>query len=148
VRLAFAVIRQLRTTLAEGTTAGGLLLGALDADALRIDRLEMLADGASGMDAFRGLRQRHENGPDSETVLGFFRTQTSGWLEARDEDHEVAEKCFPGLLTLCLTVQTPAHRPWSAVLRNLGPDGESRTKGHEFFFDEYLLRKGPPATSG
>ena len=140
IRIEYAAIRSLRSVMAAEGQSVGLLLGTRSAEALSVDRCELLPREAASPDGFVKAYSEHP----AQRVVGFFRTQAAGWPEMQKAEREIAQRCFRHPGSLFLLIQTPARRPWSAALFDLDVDATSPAKkpALEFFFDEYLLRNG------
>lgn len=140
IRIEYAAIRSLHSSVAAQDHSLGLLLGTFTSNALSVDHCESLPLEAAGAEGFTKAQSMHP----AERVVGFFRTQPGGWPEMQKADRDIGTRCFQHPGSLFLLIQTPGHRPWSAALFELEAECESSTTtpALEFLFDEYLLRNG------
>lgn len=138
VRVEYAAMRAVRSTLQGKDSALGLLRGTRSLEAMTIEEFELLSPETASAGIDPKLTKL------DQSVLGFFRTQANGWTEIQDNDRLIARQCFKDNGAIFLLVQNPNHRPWSAEVFDLAGDGQFLTKdgAHEFYFDEYLLKSG------
>ncbi len=96
----------------------GWLLGLSTSEAVWIERFEPIQNA----DVFAGFESARSNAvatlvssslqeiPGGMTVLGSFRTQTSGWMELKDPDRDLATSG-----SVFLLIRTSSHRSWGCL---------------------------------
>ncbi len=142
VRIEYAAIRELKRANFEASDGQtGVLLGLVSRQAILIQRFELVEASAERSDSLGPLLQARirESQDSSPSVVGFFRTEVSGWRGITASDREFAKQYLPVSNAVFLLIQTPAHRPWTAAISALDAAGAPAV---EIPFDEYFLRNG------
>jgi len=93
--------------------------------------------------SFENLIQQWRPAPHSELVpVGFFRTQTSGWLDLDENDLAIARKFFAAAYNVILLIRRSQSRANTGAIFTWDSPGRisSRSSDCEFLFNARLLK--------